>query len=84
MQARCREVVGEFEAVTVLVAAYRAATRRPPLLLEASLLRFAVPQKYVAAVHADKVDVFEWESRVHWRCSGERTPRVWLAHATEL
>jgi hypothetical protein len=51
--------------MTAFVAAHRATTRRLPLLLEASLLRSAVPQKDVAAIKADKVDVFEWEPRLH-------------------
>jgi len=51
--------------VTTFVTANRAATRRLPLLFKASLLRFAVPQEHVTALHADKVDVLEWKPRVH-------------------
>lgn len=59
-----RPTAHEFTTLTPLVAADRATTRRLPLLLEASLLRVAVPQKDVTAIQAHKVDVFEWESRV--------------------
>jgi hypothetical protein len=41
------------------------------MLLEASLLRSAVPQKDGAAIKADKVDVFEWEPRGHDAAFGE-------------
>ena len=51
--------------VPPLVAARRATMRRLPVLLEAALLRAAVPQNDVAAIHAEKIDVFEWEPRVH-------------------
>jgi hypothetical protein len=53
-------------SITPLVAAHGATTGRLPLLLEISLLRFAVPQKDVTAIQADKVDIFEWEPRVHF------------------